>query len=98
MLRLMSLNLNYRAAKHGPWSRRRALIAEAIQRAQADVVALQAVERRNGCGQAAELAALLDFEYVAFVAAMNVNGATRGSAFIAKRSLGDLDVQRLSHR
>lgn len=98
MLRLMTLNINYRVGKHGAWDARRALIADAIRRSQADVVALQAVERVNGSGQAAELAALVDYEYVDFAAAMKTPSVTRGSAFIARRRLGEIAVHRFSHR
>jgi endonuclease/exonuclease/phosphatase family metal-dependent hydrolase len=98
MLRLMTLNLNYRAAKHGDWDDRRRQIAHAIQRTQADVVALQAVERAHGAGQAAELAAMVDYQHIEYVAAVKTNGATRGSGFIARRRLGDVAVRRLSQR
>lgn len=98
MLRLMTLNINYRAAKHGAWDQRRALVVDAIRNADADVVALQAVERAGGAGQAAEIAAALKYEHIEFAAAMKTNGATRGCAFIARRRLGQLAVQRLSHR
>jgi endonuclease/exonuclease/phosphatase family metal-dependent hydrolase len=98
MLRLMTLNLNYRASKHGAWSERRALIVEAIRRVDADVVALQAVERSNGHSQAAELAAALNYEYADFVAAVKTGPAAKGSAFIGRRRLMDLAVQRLRHR
>lgn len=97
MLRFMSLNLNYRVPKHGKWKARRTLIADAVRQADVDVVALQAVERVDGCGQAAELAALLGYEHVTFVAAMKGKTATRGSAFIARRQLADLAVHRLNH-
>jgi endonuclease/exonuclease/phosphatase family metal-dependent hydrolase len=99
MLRLMTLNINYRVGKHGSWDDRRPLIAQAIHRAQADVVALQAVERVGNVGQASELAALLNYEHMEFVGATKTtSGATRGSAFIARRQLGAIAVQQLSHR
>src|SRR5438105_116900 len=48
MLRVLSLNLNYRVAKHGEWALRRDLIVDAARRSDADVLALQAVERAGG--------------------------------------------------
>jgi endonuclease/exonuclease/phosphatase family metal-dependent hydrolase len=98
MLRVATLNLNYRMTKHGAWDARRTLIVDAIQRAQADVVALQAVEGANGSSQAAELAALLKYEYVVYVAADAKGEVSHGSAFIARRTLRDIGVRRLSLR
>jgi len=95
MLRVATLNLNYRNPKHGAWKARRALIVETLQRAQADVVALQAVEDADASDQATEIAALLQYEEVVYVAA--TEGAdTKGSAFIARRALTDVSPRRLS--
>lgn len=98
MLRVATLNLNYRLAKHGAWDARRRLIVDAIQRTQADVVALQAVEGADGSSQAAELAALLKYEHVVYAAADVKGEVSHGSAFIARRALRDIGVRRLSLR
>lgn len=94
MLRVATLNLNYRNPKHGAWDARRALIVEILQRAQPDVMALQAVEEADGIDQATEIAALLKYDEAVYVAA--TKGTSRcGSAFIARRPL-DVSWRRLS--
>lgn len=98
MLRVLTLNINYRIDSHGPWSRRRVLIAEAAARAAADVLALQAVEGGSNAHQARELAALLGFDHVAFVAAMQHDGVARGSAILSRYPLAALDVRHLRRR
>lgn len=98
MLRLMTLNLNYRVAKHGPWEARRALIAETIKRAQADLVVLQAVECLDGRSQANELSEIVDYPHVTFVAAMTEGRKRQGSAFLSRRPLGDVEVRRLTRQ
>lgn len=96
MLRVSTLNLNYRMTKHGAWEARRAAIVDAIQRKQTDVIALQAVEGVDGSSQAAELAALLKYEHAVYVAAATEGEISRGSAFISRRPLFDVAVRRLS--
>lgn len=98
MLSILTLNINYRIAKHGTWAERRTLIAAAARERQADVMALQAVEGLNGDNQARELAALLGFEHVAFVAAMKDGAGSRGSAFISRYPLRDVTVRQLGAR
>lgn len=98
MLRILTLNINYRVAKHGAWDQRRVLVAEAAGRAQVDILALQAVEGGSGRHQACELASLLGFEHVAFVAAMQRDGIARGSAFVSRYPLAALDVRHLGRR
>src|SRR5881394_820174 len=98
MFRLLSLNLNYRAVKHGPWNARRALIAAAVSEADADVAALQAVERADGSDQASELGELLNYRNVTFAPAMNSDGIARGSAFVSRAPIADLAVRSLSRR
>ncbi|MFL6621497.1 MAG: endonuclease/exonuclease/phosphatase family protein [Sulfurifustis sp.] len=97
-MRLLTLNLNYRVAKHGAWEARRARIVETARAAAPDVLALQAVEDADGCSQATELAAALDFPYVYFVAAMKEKAHARGSAFLARFPLADLSVRHLTRR
>lgn len=98
MLRILTLNINYRVARHGPWDQRRVLIAETAERVQADILALQAVEGGSGRHQARELAALLGFDHVAFVAGMQRAGIARGSALVSRYPLAALDVRHLSRR
>lgn len=98
MLRVSTLNLNYRMTKHGTWEARRAAIVEAIQRKQTDVVALQAVEGIDGSSQAGELAALLKYKHVVYAAAATDGEVSRGSAFVSRRPLSNVAVRRLSLR
>lgn len=98
MLRIMSLNLNYRVAKHGAWSDRRTLIAQTARSRQVDVMALQAVEGNAGRSQAGELAELLGFAHVAFVAAAKEGDVGRGSALVSRYPLRNVDVRQLSCR
>jgi endonuclease/exonuclease/phosphatase family metal-dependent hydrolase len=97
MLKVMTLNMNYDIARHGPWPDRRALIAAAIQAADADVVALQAVRRdpeaEAGLDQAAQLARLLPrYRYVHFQSAEPADGGTEnGSAFLSRVPLAETD-------
>ncbi|HEX7045174.1 MAG TPA: endonuclease/exonuclease/phosphatase family protein [Burkholderiales bacterium] len=96
MLRLLSLNLNYRVAKHGTWAERCARIVETVERHGVDVMALQAVEGEGRWNQAQELAERLDFGHVAFVAATQDRGVRRGSAFISRFPLDDVAVCELT--
>src|SRR5438477_2280642 len=96
MLRLMTLNLNYRIAKHGPWEARRALIADAVRHSAADVIALQAVERVGASDQAAELGELLGYGHIRFAPATIDNGVERGSALVSRLPLADVAIRRLS--
>lgn len=98
MLRILTLNINYRVDKHGAWDRRRALIAETATRARADILVLQAVEGGSNGHQARELGALLGFDHVSFIAAMQRNGAARGSAFVSRYPLAGLEVRHLRRR
>ena len=98
MLRILTLNINYRVDKHGAWNQRRLLIAEAAERARADILALQAVEGGSNGHQARELAALLGFDHVAFVAAMQSDGVARGSAFVSRYPLAGLAVRHLARQ
>jgi endonuclease/exonuclease/phosphatase family metal-dependent hydrolase len=97
MLKVMTLNLNYDIARHGPWPARRDLIAAAIGAADADVVALQAVRRdpetEAGLDQAAQLARLLpEYQYVYFqTAEPDDGGPAKGSAFLSRLPLAQTD-------
>jgi len=96
MLRLMSLNLNYRIAKHGAWAERRARIAEAVERHAVDVMALQAVEGDGRWNQAQELAERLGFDHVAFVAGTQNAGVRHGLALVSRFPLDEVAVCELT--
>ncbi len=107
MFRVMTLNLNYYAAKHGPWEARRALIADVIETAGPDVVALQAVSQEpgveNGLDQATQLAALLpDYRHVYFQPADAASpgevapAAVHGSAFLSRLPFAETNCLALT--
>ncbi|MFB3907545.1 MAG: endonuclease/exonuclease/phosphatase family protein [Candidatus Eisenbacteria bacterium] len=85
----MTLNINHHGAKYGAWSVRRELIRRAIEQVEADVVALQAVQK-NPAGdtpdQATQLATLLPgIAQAVFEPAMRLpNGVLQGSGFLSK--------------
>ncbi len=92
MFRIMTLNISYYGDRHGPWSARKALIAEAIDALQPDVVALQAVQQdpaiAGGRDQAAQLADLLgNHRHVHFAASMRTEQRAQGSALLARLPL-----------
>ncbi len=96
MLNVMTLNLNYNVAKHGPWPARREIILAAIEAAQPDMLALQAVEQEplveQGRDQAAQLAARLPgYRHMHYQAAMNTStGGTQGSALLARIPMAEM--------
>jgi endonuclease/exonuclease/phosphatase family metal-dependent hydrolase len=105
-MKILSLNLNYYGDKHGPWERRKPLIAEAIAQHRPDVVALQAVRRdpaiSGGVDQASQLADVLDeYDHVVFgpsvesAAGVSSDSAADGSAFLAKRPFQKVIFHRL---
>jgi len=104
MLTIMTLNVNSYGAKHGPWSARRKLICEAIERAGADVIALQAVGKDpnlyDGLDQASQLAELLQvYRYHAFQPAMQYDdGREEGLAFLSRFANLGTDFRKLSLR
>lgn len=73
-MKILTLNINFYGEKHGPWSERRKLIADAIIKTEPDVVALQAVGQEaspdGGKNQAAQLAELLP-AYAAYFEPIN---------------------------
>ncbi len=93
MLKVMTLNINYYIAKHGAWLNRRDLIRQAIQDAEPDIVALQAVEAdptfAEGRDQATMLSQLLpEFRYVHFQPATKVpSGRIQGPAILARLTI-----------
>lgn len=97
-MRLLTLNLNYRVAKHGDWNARRGRIVEMARATAPDVLVLQAVEDADGHSQAAELGEALGCPNVYFIAAMREKNRARGSAFVSRFPLADLAVRRLTRR
>lgn len=101
MFRLMTLNINQYADKHGDWEARRARIGQAIAAARPDVIALQAVRRdparADGHDQATQLAgALPAYRYRHFEPAhQHDDGRIDGSALLARVPLQQVRHQPL---
>jgi endonuclease/exonuclease/phosphatase family metal-dependent hydrolase len=88
-MKLMTLNLNFYADKHGVWEKRRALIAKVLRRESPDIVAFQAAcqpKNPNTKSQAAELAEESGINYAAmlFKGYNETSSAFSGQAFLAK--------------
>lgn len=101
MFRVLTLNLNYRVERHGPWPARRERILAEIRRTQPHVIALQAVEQgAPGDNQAEELArALPGYVYVWFEPVLSLaGGAAKGMAFVGRVPFERHGVCPLSHR
>lgn len=104
MVRILTLNINGPGTRHGPWDRRRGLIAEALRSADADLVALQAVRRdptvAGGLDQAAELAQMLQgYSYCVFRPATHYDtGAADGMAILSRQPAIHLDAIPLTRR
>lgn len=101
MFRVLTLNLNYRADRHGQWTERRQRIVDAIGRTRPHVIALQAVaQAAPGDDQAEELArALPGYVYVWFEPAMPAaDGSAKGMAFVARVPFERHGSWALSHR
>jgi endonuclease/exonuclease/phosphatase family metal-dependent hydrolase len=102
MFKIATLNIAYHSDKHGPWGKRREAIVRALAASQADVVALQAVERAHGADldQASELArALPTYEEVVFHPAQQKSDNTaQGSALLARSRFAYTDHLQLSLR
>ena len=101
MFRVLTLNLNYRVERHGPWSARRELILTEIRRTQPHVIALQAVaQSAPGDNQAEELArAVPGYVYVWFEPVLTLSdGTAKGMAFVGRVPFERRGVCPLSHR
>jgi len=86
-MKLMTLNLNLLADKHGSWEVRRERIIATISEIAPDIVALQAVRRlSSGQDQAQELASCLpELPFPAFIPGANrPDGTADGSAFLSR--------------
>lgn len=100
MIKLLTLNIQGYADKHGSWDERRGLIERAITDAQPDIVTLQAVAldpERHPSDQATQLAASLDGYRAVFVAAQtHPDGRQDGLAFLSRGPLPDVRRFELS--
>jgi len=84
MLKIMTLNLNYRIDRYGPWPIRRNGIVRLLSQTRPNIVALQAVEEdAAGLDQAHELAQAAGYPHALFVPADTAG--RRGSALLADR-------------
>ncbi|MHB1951826.1 MAG: endonuclease/exonuclease/phosphatase family protein [Acidiferrobacteraceae bacterium] len=93
MLRLATLNLNYRLDGHGAWPIRRAAITDLLSQERPHVVALQAVEQdQTGLDQARELAEAAGYAHALYAAA----DQGKGSALITDREPKRIEIRRLS--
>lgn len=104
MFKVMTLNINHYAQKHGAWPQRRDRIAALLSDLQPDVAALQAVRVdkavENGIDQARQLQALVADMRHAHFAALAVDttaGRGDGSAFLARAPLATRTPQALTY-
>ncbi|MBI4396277.1 MAG: endonuclease/exonuclease/phosphatase family protein [Elusimicrobia bacterium] len=101
-MKVMTLNINRYGSKHGPWTKRRDLIANTIRRADPDIVALQAVGKdpslERGKDQAAQLAELLPgFDGVVYQAAEeNDDGRSEGLAVLSRLPIAEAGHLKLT--
>jgi endonuclease/exonuclease/phosphatase family metal-dependent hydrolase len=104
MLRIMTLNLNYYADKHGDWPTRRELIVDRIQDTTPDAIAFQAVRRDpalyDGADQIEQLARYLpEYRHAVFEAAVTYDdGSQNGSGFLSRIGLRHMPSTSLSFR
>lgn len=102
MLKVMTLNINYYGTKHGLWPIRKKFIQEAIQNANPDIIALQAVKKdpvmNNGLDQASQFAELLpEYQYRVFQESVNYeNGSSDGLAFLSRFEIAKTDYLKLT--
>ncbi|GBF08013.1 hypothetical protein DAERI_210009 [Deinococcus aerius] len=102
MTTILTMNVMSYAEKHGAWSERQKLIERAINDAQPDIVALQAVSLdpgRHPSDQATQLAANLEGYQAVFVPATTYpDGRQDGLAFLSRGRLPDVQPFPLSLR
>lgn len=101
MFRVMTLNLNYDGARHGPWPERRALVLAEIRRWQPDLVAFQAVWQPSADDNQAEQLAreLPGYVHVWFEPVMpQANAAAKGMAFLGRVPFERRGTRALTHR
>jgi endonuclease/exonuclease/phosphatase family metal-dependent hydrolase len=101
-MKVMTLNINYYEERFGPWPVRRQLIQDVLDKANPDVVALQAVRRdpavESGADQAVQLATLFSgYRFVAYQPAEAFpNGVTQGSAILSHLPIAAKDLLPLT--
>lgn len=101
MFRVMTLNLNYEGAGHGPWPERRARIVHEIGQWRPHLIALQAVaQSADGDNQAEQLSrALSGYVHVWFEPVMpEPGGAAKGMAFVGRVPFERRGTRPLTHR
>lgn len=101
MFRVMTLNLNYDGARHGPWPERQALVLAEIRHWQPHLVVLQAVwQPAADDNQAEQLARQLPgYMHVWFESATpQANGAAKGMAFLGRVPFERRGTHALTHR
>lgn len=90
MIIVDTLNINYYVDKHGAWEMRKELICQALERTNADIIALQAVRAEPGVAkgkdQAAQFSRMLPvYQEVYFGPAERFqNGSVHGSAILSR--------------
>lgn len=96
MLKVLTLNINGYGTKYGPWEVRREMIQESIQRAEPDIVAMQAVQQdpaiEGGLDSAEQLSRRLPaYRYTHYQPAMNFpDGSMSGSAFLSRLPIAEI--------
>jgi endonuclease/exonuclease/phosphatase family metal-dependent hydrolase len=104
MMKVLSLNLNGYAEKHGAWDARRELIVLAVQEVQPDFLAFQAVHRvpdiAEGDDQATQIASRLKlYPYVHFQPSITYPDlSAEGSAILSRYPFLSLDCHQFSLR
>jgi endonuclease/exonuclease/phosphatase family metal-dependent hydrolase len=104
MLKVLTLNLNGYNEKYGAWASRQDLIAAAIQEAQPDILAFQAVQQdphiASGDDQAAQIASrFTHYPYVHFQPAVTYpDHCAEGSAFVSRYSIFPVNCRELTLR
>jgi endonuclease/exonuclease/phosphatase family metal-dependent hydrolase len=102
MLKVLTLNLNGYNEKHGSWAVRQDLIAAAIQEAQPDILAFQAVQKdpniAEGDDQADQIASrFTHYPYVHFQPAIiHKDKRAEGSAILSTIPFLDVDCRKLT--
>jgi endonuclease/exonuclease/phosphatase family metal-dependent hydrolase len=97
MITVDTLNINYYVDKHGSWDLRKDLICQALERTNADIIALQAVRAEPGIAggknQAAQLSRMLSvYPQVYFGPAEHFpDGSMHGSAILSRRPVAVRD-------
>ena len=102
MIRVDTLNINYYMDKHGAWDMRKELLCQALERTNADIIALQAVRSEPGLAkgkdQAAQLCRMLPvYQEVYFGPAERFpDGSVHGSAILSRLPMAVRDSLSLN--